>query len=115
MPRELGTERGQLGVRRHAIEDGKLYARTVFNDDVALERNKQIRAAGLINKAKLNLHDQEDIRMVISCPDTLQWSLFKRDFPDIARNLHSKCETERMSACKQLQILHPEWVLQERL
>lgn len=101
--------------RRVVRQDGKLFCHTHFDDDHALERNKQIRNAGLIDRAKLQLHEGEDIRMVISCPDALQWTYFKRDYPDIYKDLNSRVEAERVSACRRLQILHPEWVVQERL
>ena len=101
--------------QRVVRQDEKLYVYTHFADDPALERNKQIKAAALLDKAKLNLHDGEDIRMIISCPDTLQWSLFKRDHKETHKLIHSRDEAERMKGCRQLQILHPEWVVQERL
>jgi hypothetical protein len=97
-------------------DDSTLYVHTTFNDDPALERNKQLRNADLLAKAKFYLHDNEDIRMFISCPDTTQWWLFKRDYPDIYKALsQNRDEAARMKACRQLQILHPEWVVQERL
>lgn len=96
-------------------QDQHLVVQTIHHDDANLERNKQLRNAGYIDKAKLGLHDNEDIRMMISCPDTLQWSMFKRKYPDIYKGLLSRDEQARMKACRQLQILHPEWVIQERL
>ena len=107
---------GNHATRRVAIEDGVLYGHTVFNDDAALERNKQIRDHGMVgNKAALGIHDEADLRMTISCPDVTQWNLFKRKHPEIARGLHSKDESIRMKACAALKQHHPEWVIQERL
>ena len=102
-------------IQRVVSQDNKLYIQTNFADDYALERNKQIKAAALLDKAKFNLHDGEDIRMIISCPDTLQWTLFKRDHKETYKLILSRREEERMKGCRQLQILHPEWVIQERL
>jgi hypothetical protein len=96
-------------------QDSTIVVQTTHFDDAALERNKQIRNAGLIDKGKMALHENEDIRMVISCPDTMQWTMFKRAYPDIYKLILSKDESERVSGCRKLQILHPEWVVQERL
>jgi hypothetical protein len=96
-------------------EDSYLVVQTTHYDDENLERNKQLRNEGFIDKAKFALHDNEDIRMMISIPDGLQWSIFKRRFPEIYKLIMSKDETDRMSGCRKLQLLHPEWVVQERL
>lgn len=114
---ELDRERVHNHAVQRTVRDGeKIYIHTKFHDDPALERNKQLRTADMLAKAKLHLHDDEDIRMVISCPDTTQWWLFQRDYPDIYKALsQNRDEAARMQACRQLQILHPEWVVQERL
>lgn len=101
--------------QRIVRQDSLLVAKTIHYDDANLERNKQLRNSGFIDKAKLNLHDDADLRMVISCPDTLQWTRFKKKYPDIYKGLLSRDEEARMKACRQLQILHPAWVIQERL
>lgn len=101
--------------QRVVTHGNELYIQTDFADDAALERNKQIKAAALLDKAKLKLHDDEDVRMIISCPDGIQWSLFKRQHEETYKLIHSRLEEERMKGCRQLQILHPEWVVQERL
>ncbi len=95
-------------------EDGKLYAQTTYYDDVALEQNNKIRLSGMLEKGKLGLHDDEDIRYVISVPSSMQWQLFKTKYPETYKLITSKTESERMSGCKQLQILHPAWVVMER-
>jgi hypothetical protein len=113
---EILSGRISPNATRRILRDGdNIVVRTDFDDDAALERNKQIREAGLINKAKLHLHDDEDIRFVISIPDGLQYRYFKMNYPDIYEMIKSKEEKVRMSGCKRLQILHPEWVVQERL
>ena len=113
---EILSGRISPNATRRIMRDGdQLVVRTEFHDDPALERNKQIREAGLIDKAKLALHDDEDIRFVISIPDGLQYRYFKMNYPDIYKMILSKDEKTRMSGCKRLQILHPEWVVQERL
>lgn len=96
-------------------QDKHLVVQTTFHDDANLERNKKLRNSGMIDKGKLGLHDNEDIRMVISCPDPIQWSLFKKKFPDIYKAIMSADEAERMKGCWRLKLLHPEWVIQERL
>ena len=105
----------QNGVRQHVTEGGVLYAKTTFHDDAALDINTNIRNSKMLEKAKLGLHDGEDVRLVISCPDTLQWMYWKRDNPDIYAMLHSKDEAERMRAAKLIQIMQPSWVVQHRL
>lgn len=96
-------------------QDSQLVVETKHYDDASLERNKQLRNEGFIDKAKFALHDNEDIRMMISIPDGIQWTMFKKKFPEIYKKIMSKDEATRMSGCRSLQILHPEWVIQERL
>lgn len=96
-------------------EDGKLYCHTVFHDDDALERNSQLRNSGEFDQAKFGLHDDEDIRMIISCPDVMQWAIFKRKHSETYKLLKSRNEAERMKGARQLQILRPSWVIQSRL
>lgn len=103
------------GVNRIKSEDGKMYIHTVFHDDAALARIQDLKNSGMLTKQKLGIHEDEDVRMVISCPDTLQWHFFAKKYPDIYKSLRSRDEKERMSAAKQLQILHPEWVAMSRL
>ena len=107
-------------VSRNAIshvkkEDGKAYCHTVFHDDASLDQNQRIRSSGMLEKGKLGLHDNEDLRMVISCPDTLQWAIFKKKNPETYRLLKSADEAERMKGALQIQLLHPAWVVQSRL
>lgn len=97
------------------LEDGKLYCHTVFHDDDALDRNKAIKNSGAMEKSKFGLHDDEDIRMIISCPDTMQWAIFRKKHPDTYRLIKSRDEAERMKGARQLQILHPAWVIMDRL
>lgn len=96
-------------------QDSYLVVETKHYDDANLERNKKLRNEGFIDKAKFGLHDNEDIRMMISIPDGLQWTIFKRKFPEVYKLIMSKDEKDRMRGCRQLQLLHPEWIVQERL
>ncbi len=96
-------------------QDSHLVVQTTHHDDKNLERNALLKREGYLNKAKLGLHENEDIRMMISCPDPLQWSIFKKKHPDIYKMILHKDEQTRMTGCRRLQILHPEWVVQERL
>lgn len=100
---------------RAKSEDGKFYAHTVFHDDAALAQNSRIRSENILDKGKLGLHEGEDIRAAISVPDTVQWNIFKKKFKEVYKMLHSKNEETRMSGVKRLQIIHPEWVVYERL
>lgn len=105
--------------RTHRIEverdGGKLRVMKIFNNKKALEQNKAIRNANMMNRGQLGLHDKADIRMGISVPSTYEWELFKRKHPDIYAGIKSSDESERMKACKRLQAIEPEWVVQERL
>jgi len=92
--------------------DGEYFVETKFNDDHSLEVNKKLRNEGFLAKAELGLHDNADIRYWISIPDPLQWTFFQRKYPEIVAMLRSK--TDFMRGAKQLQILHPEWVIAER-
>ncbi len=96
-------------------EDGVFYVHTTFNDDAALEQNERIRRSGMLDNGKLGLHDDEDIRFVISVPSNLQWEMFKRKHLETYKLIVSRIEAERMKGCKQLQILEPAWVVMERL
>ena len=101
-------------ITRLITEDNKLYVHTDFNDDVALQRNKDIRAAELLNKPQLGIHDNADLRFIISVPDVNQWNLWKRDHPQEAKALFGRDETFRIKAAKYLALSHPEWVIFER-
>ena len=96
-------------------QDDKLYIHTKFNDDHALHQNQRIRNSGMLDKGKLGIHQGEDIRMAISCPDTVQWGLFKKKHKETHDLLFSKNEAERMKGARQLQILKPSWVVYSRL
>ena len=100
---------------RAKSEDDKFYVETIHNDDAALDKNKKIVASGMLDKSQLGLHDGADIRFVISCPDVLQWNIFKKKYPDVWQSIRSIDESIRMKGCRQLQILHPPWVVQVRL
>ena len=106
---------GTNAVARHGMEDGRYYCETVFHDDSSLDQNQRIRNSGMLEKGRLGLHDNEDIRMTISCPSTLQWSLFKSQHPETYVLLKSSDESERVRGARQLQILKPAWVVQSRL
>jgi len=114
--RELSREKtGNNAVTREVMQDGTLYAHTVFQDDKALARNADIKTSGMLANAKLGLHDDEDMRMVISCPSTLQWATFRRKHAETYKLITSSDESERMKGCHQLQILEPAWVVFARL
>ena len=107
---------GSNAVTHEAVEGGKFYARTIFYDDAALDKNNKIRNSGMLDKAKLGLHENEDMRMVISCPSTLQWSMFKTKHAETYKLLTSKnSESDRIKGAKQLEILYPAWVCYNRL
>jgi hypothetical protein len=95
-------------------EDGKFYVQTTFYDDAALHRNNDIRLSGMLNKGKLGLHDNEDIRGVISCPSVEQWNIFKKKHKPTMDLLNSKDESTRMKGFKQVEILEPNWVVYSR-
>ena len=99
---------------RLKTEDGTTYTHTKFYDDAALEKVKQLRKDEIMAKAKLGVHDDADMRMIISCPSVIQWNFFKRDYPEIEKRIHSKDEAERMKGCREIEILHPEWVVMHR-
>jgi hypothetical protein len=94
--------------------DQLLVHRTFF-DDANLDQNSRIRNSGMLDKAKLGLHDNEDVRAVVSCPSVEQWNLFKRKHPEVYSRLMAKNEPERMKGARELSILHPDWVVYSRL
>lgn len=106
---------GSNSVTNTVIEGGKLYFHTIFNDDAALHQNTRLRNSGHLDRKKLGLHEDEDVRMMISIPSVLQYTIFQKKHPNTITLLNSKIESERMRGAKQLQILHPEWVVMERL
>ncbi len=112
----LKTNTGTNAVTLEGFEDNKYYAKTTFYDDKALEQNKKIRNSGMLDDSKLGLHLDEDIRMAISIPSTLQWSIFCKKNADTYKLLTSSTsESDRMKGARQLQILHPSWVVFDRL
>lgn len=96
-------------------EDGKFYVKTTFFDDNSLEQNNKIRLSGMLEKAKLNLHENEDIRAAISCPSVQQWNIFKKKHADTYRLLNSREEVQRMKGVSELQLLHPDWIVYNRM
>ena len=109
------THVGTNSIQRAVTEDGKLHFHTTYHDDSSLQRNDDIRKAGFLDKGKLGLHENEDIRLVVSCPSVGQWNLFKKRHGETYDLLMSKNEPMRMKGARQLQVLHPEWVVQSRL
>lgn len=101
-------------VQRAKLDGSRLQIHTKFYDDATLKRNQTLRNADLLNKAKMQLHDNEDIRFMISCPSQFQWQIFKKRYPDLHKGLHSQVEHERMSAARKIAILEPTWVVQTR-
>ncbi len=106
---------GTNGATKTVIEGDKLYAHTIFSDDRSLQRNADIKTSGMLENARLGLHDDEDMRMVISCPSTTQWSLFRKKHLETYKLIISTDESERIKGCRQLQILEPAWVVFARL
>jgi len=106
---------GGNSVTRGKSEDGKCYTQTTFYDDKALAQSRKLADTGLLDKAQLGLHDDADIRMMISVPSTEQWLLFQRSNPEVYKLLTSKLDAERMKGARKLSILEPAWVVQSRL
>ena len=90
------VHRGTNSVATAHLDDNKLYVHTEYFDDAALERNRQLRNAGILDKGKLGLHENEDIRMAFSCPSLEQWNRFKKHHPETHALLTSTVEAERM-------------------
>ena len=110
-PERIGTN----GVREYKFDGKDMHVKTTYHDDKSLSTNEEIRRSNMLEKAKLGIHEDEDIRMVISCPSTLQWALFKKKFPDVYNSMASTDEQIRMKGSFQLQLLHPDWVVFSRL
>ena len=111
---------GPNSVSRALSEGGRFHVHTRFFDDAALAQNRRIADSGMLDKGKLGLHDDEDIRFVISCPSTRQWALFKKDNPEIyklitTRGTDAIADADRMKGARKLSILHPAWVVYSRL
>jgi len=112
----LKSVTGSNSVTLEGMQNGEYYAHTTFYDDDALEKNNKIRTSGMLDKGKLGLHDDEDIRFAISVPSVLQWNMFKKKHLETYKLLTSKnSETDRMKGARQLQILEPAWVVFDRL
>ena len=88
---------------------------TTFYDDGSLDQNSRIRSDGMLEKGNLGLHDHANYRMVFSIPSVEQYNHYKLENPEDYKLLMSKDETERMRGAKRLQLLHPQWVVMERL
>ncbi len=112
----LKTNTGTNAITLEGFEDGKYHAKTTFYDDAALDKNAKIRNSGMLENSKLGIHFDEDIRMAISCPSTLQWSIFCKKHKETYKLLTSSTsELDRMKGARQLQIMHPDWVVFDRL
>ena len=111
----MNVSRPANNIEKIAFEDGTLYVHQTYYDDASLERNKQIRNSAIMDKLKLGLHENEDVRMAISCPSLMQWNRFKKLHPETYALLMSNREEERVRGARQLQILEPAWVVQSRL
>lgn len=91
--------------------DDQYTVHTEIQDDAALERNKRIRLEDLVKQGKpMPLHDGAPIEFAYSIPNE-HWAFFKRDHPDIVEGIRSKDHETRRKACRELSILHPEWVI----
>jgi len=106
---------GHNSVNETITEDNVLYNKTTFFDDESLKQNQRIRESNILDKAKLALHDGEDVRMAFSIPSSLQYTLFQKDHPEVYKLLMSADETERMSGARQMAILKPSWVCYSRI
>lgn len=111
----IGREVTGLTLNNVYRDGGKIISHQIHHDDHALEKVHRLRSSQILDKAKLGLHENEDIRLAISCPSVVQWNRFKRENPDIATMLRSRDESERMKAARMILILQPTWVAQSRL
>jgi hypothetical protein len=103
-------------VTRVKTEDGKLYVHTKFYDDENLEQNKRLRNSGMFDgRLKSEMHHNEDVRMMISCPSVEQWLVFQKKHPDIYKDLKAGDEATRMKGARRLHLIKPEWVIFSRL
>jgi 1,4-alpha-glucan branching enzyme len=91
-------------------ESGKYTFHTKILNDHILERNKRIRLESLMTKGKSIPLLEAGVEYAFSIASE-EWGFFKRDYPDIVAGIRSKDEEERFKAARQLQILHPEWVI----
>ena len=105
---------GSNSLTQGRSENGLFHVHTRYFDDVALQRNRDIAASGMLERSKLGLHDNEDMRGVISCPSVEQWNQFKKKNPDVYALLTSKQEHDRVRAVQLIDILHPDWVIYSR-
>ena len=108
-------EAGANHITGTQVEDGKLHIKTTFYDDASLARNERIRSSKILEKAKLSLHHNEDIRAVISVPSVAQWNLFNKEHPELSGLLNSKQEYERLKAVDIISLAHPDWILMTRM
>ena len=92
-------------------EDGKLYAKTIFADDLHLENNKNIRETGAHDRSTLGIHDNADIRIAFSVPTFLQWNNWVRDNPEQNELLMKGNEEQRVKAARRLALEKPGWVI----
>ena len=99
---------------RLITQDDTLFVHTVFDDDAAIKRNTMLRDADLLTRAKLGIHDDADIRFILSVPSVMQWNLWKKAHPEDAKHLFGKDDVLRIRAAHRLSIEHPEWVIQSR-
>jgi hypothetical protein len=99
---------------RAVEEGGTLFIDTQYHNQHSLNVNKKIRDSHMLDKMKLGLHDNEDVRATLSIPSNLEWTAFKNKHPDIYNDLKAPQEADRMNALRRIQILEPEWVLMER-
>jgi len=102
-------------ITRGRTEDGKFYVHTTYLDDSIIKDNIKIANTNNLSKMKLSLHHGEDVRGVIRCPSIEQWTVFKTKNPQIAEDLSSSHEYDRINALKQISLKEPTWVIMKRL
>ncbi len=110
-PERIGTN----GIREYKFDGTDMHVKTTFRDDKSLDINERIRRSRMLEKGTFGLHDNEDVRLVISCPSTMQWAVFRKKYPDVYSSIISTDEQVRMKGAYQLQLLHPDWVVMSRL
>jgi len=113
---EISRERvGTNAIQREGWEDGDYWCETTFYDEKSLEQNQKIKNSGMLHKGKLGLFDNADIRMAISIPSTMQFSIFRKKHHETYKLLTSKDEAEMVKGMRQISILEPDWIVYERI
>jgi len=99
----------------HRISKDQVVKKTVFYNDKQLDQNTRLRNHLENSKHNIPIHDNAPTRAIFSFPSMEEYTRFIRKNPETNELMESNIEVERIKGFKQLELLHPEYCIYNRL